>query len=83
MNTEKLVTKYLDKNYKMTYDSYCNGSVICINTSRFYLVTSIIIEIEEAFALPRKKVHSLVNDWWNNKENQFIEFECGNERESN
>ena len=72
---DEMITKYLDKNYRMNIDDYYQGCVLDIHTRRNVTVSDLIIVIETIFSLSKDSAFRGVNEWWDAKEKIYIEYE--------
>lgn len=63
-----LFYRYLEKNYTMTFDSYCQGKVISKFGGTHFLMSDLMIDVEDVFSVNRLRAYRIVSTWWTDKE---------------
>lgn len=72
---KEYIKRYLDKTFRMSFNDYTRGVVYDTLKHSYKLVPDVSIIVEAIFSLSVEDSRKVTNEWWDEKEVEWIKFE--------
>jgi len=76
---KEYIKRYLDKSFRMSFNDYSRGVVFDTLKRKYKTVPDITLIVEVIFSISLEDSRSITNEWWDEKEVEWITFEMNSQ----